>query len=227
LNTEQTTSKTVRYIEETTATNAAAPALEGDRKPEATLAVGQVDEPVRKVAVFLPVSDEMLDDAPGLRGYLNQRLSLFVRITEEDQLLRGNGTDPNLRGILNRSGIQTHNRASDTNLDAIRKITTKARTSFVEPTFVVMHPNQAETIDLVKATGSGEYISDPYRGGAVTLWAKPVVVTNAIGAGTVLVGSSQAATIYRRGGLVVEALNSHRDGGRRRSVGDEQLDEHL
>lgn len=47
----------------------------------------------------------MLDDAPNPRGYLNSRLSLFVRIVEEDQLLRGNGTDPNLRGILNRPGI--------------------------------------------------------------------------------------------------------------------------
>jgi hypothetical protein len=57
-----------------------------------------------------------------------------------------------------------------------------------------MHPNQPESIDLLKATGSGEYVGNPFGGGAVTLWGKPVVVTNAIGAGTVLVGSRQAAT---------------------------------
>jgi hypothetical protein len=43
-----TTSRTVRYISETTATNAAAPTSEADPKPESTLAYGEVDEPVRK-----------------------------------------------------------------------------------------------------------------------------------------------------------------------------------
>jgi HK97 family phage major capsid protein len=90
-------------------------------------------------------------------------------------------------------------------------VITKARTSYVEPTFVALHPNQLETIELSKTTGSGEYIANPFGGGPPTLWNKPVIVTNAIGAGTVLVGSRQAATIFRRGSLRIEASNSHSD----------------
>jgi HK97 family phage major capsid protein len=171
----------------------------------------QTDEPVRKIATYLGISDELLADSAQIQQWLNQRLSLFVRIAEEDQLLRGNGTAPNLRGILNRTGIQTHGRGSDTNLDAIRKMITKARTSYVEPSFVALHPNQLETIELAKTTGGGEYFGDPFRGGPTTLWGKPVIVTNGVGAGTVLVGSRQAATIFRRGSLRVEASNSHSD----------------
>jgi HK97 family phage major capsid protein len=121
LDTQQTASMTVRYLNESTATNAAAPTAEGADKPESTIQLDQVDEPVRKIATYLGISDELLEDAAGIQTWLNSRLGLFVRIAEEDQLLRGNGTAPNLRGILNRTGIQTHNRASDTNLDAIRK----------------------------------------------------------------------------------------------------------
>jgi HK97 family phage major capsid protein len=67
-----------------------------------------------------------------------------------------------------------------------------------------------ETIHLLKSTAN-EYLGDPFRGGPPSLWGKPLIVTNAIGAGTVLVGSRQAATIFRRGSLRVEASNSHQD----------------
>ena len=45
-----------------------------------------------------------------------------------------------------------------------------------------------------------------------TLWNKPVVVTSAMVPGTALVGAfSTGAQVFRRGGLTVEASNSHSD----------------
>jgi HK97 family phage major capsid protein len=45
-----------------------------------------------------------------------------------------------------------------------------------------------------------------------TLWGKRVVVTEAMDAGTALVGAfGTAAQVFRRGGLTVEASNSHSD----------------
>jgi HK97 family phage major capsid protein len=46
-------------------------------------------------------------------------------------------------------------------------------------------------------------------GAGDSLWGKPVYVTGALGAGTVIVGNSQAAQVWKRGGLSVEATNSH------------------
>jgi HK97 family phage major capsid protein len=82
-----TTASQVRYVNETVATNAAAGVAGAGLKPESTLDYDEVVEPVKKVATFLPASDELLEDAPSMRGYLNQRLSLFVRMEEERQLL--------------------------------------------------------------------------------------------------------------------------------------------
>ena len=57
---------------------------------------------------MLPVSDELLEDAPSIQSYLNGRLTLFVSIEEERQLLRGTGTNE-LIGLFNRSGGQAIN----------------------------------------------------------------------------------------------------------------------
>jgi HK97 family phage major capsid protein len=45
----------------------------------------------------------------------------------------------------------------------------------------------------------------------VSIWEKPVYVTGATGAtkGTAIVGTRESAQVWRRGGMSVEASNSH------------------
>jgi HK97 family phage major capsid protein len=44
---------------------------EAGTKPESTIAMSEVVEPVKKVATVLPISDELLEDAPSIQSYLN------------------------------------------------------------------------------------------------------------------------------------------------------------
>ena len=92
----QATSNSIRYVVEGTATEGAAAVAEGGTKPASDLALSTVDEPVQKLATILTVSDEMVEDVPAVTSYINGRLGLFVRIEEEDQLIRGDGTSPNI-----------------------------------------------------------------------------------------------------------------------------------
>jgi HK97 family phage major capsid protein len=89
--TSQTVASQVRYVNEGTALSGAAGVAEAGLKPESTIAMSEVVEPVKKIATLLPISDEMLEDSPSIQSYLNARLSLFVNIEEERQLLRGAG----------------------------------------------------------------------------------------------------------------------------------------
>jgi HK97 family phage major capsid protein len=212
----------VRYVREATNVNAAAGVNEGDLKPESTITFDTVDEPVRKIATFLPISDEMLEDASQLRSYLDGRLRLFVQHEEERQLLSGTGTAPQLRGILNRTGIQTVAKGAGASvLDALYTAITNIRVnSLVEPDGIVMHPTNYAAIRTQK-DGQGQY----YGGGPFTgaygnsgglapdnVWGLPVVVTPAIAVNTALVGAfASQAQMFRRGGLTVEASNSHAD----------------
>lgn len=228
----QTTSITVRYLKESTATNAASTVAEGGTKPESTLIYTQVDEPVRKIANVIKVSDEMLNDLPFIRSQIDGRLTLFVRITEEAELLTGNGVAPDLTGLLNRSGLTAAQAVGgDTRIDAIYKDVTKIRVgSFLEPDGIVLHPTDWQTIRLLKDAnnqyyGGGPFNYGPYGVGDArdfntvtrsvpqdTLWGLRVVVTTAMTQGTALVGAfATAAQVFRNGGLTVEATNSNED----------------
>jgi HK97 family phage major capsid protein len=216
----QTTMNTIPYIKETSFTNAAATVAEEGEKPEATFALEDALAPVRKIAVIARVTDEMWNDFPTLRDYINNRLRFMVEQEEEDQLLNGAGTGSSLTGILNVSGIQTQ--ALSTNIaETVFKAFTKIRSvGFFEPDGIVLHPNDWEAVRLSKDSANQYYGGGPFTGaygnsGGMApdmLWGKRVVVTTAITEGTGLVGAFKlGAQIWQREGITVEATNSHED----------------
>ena len=217
----------VRYVSETTATNAAAPVSELGTKPESTLVFGEVSEPIRKIATLLPISDELLEDAPQISAYLNQRLTLFVQQQEEAQLLLGSGTAPALRGLIATTraiGTYARGTADDNALALFKAMNGTRGSSFLDPDAIIIHPSNWQAIRTAKDS-QGQYMGGgpffgPYGGpqgpagasqfSADSLWGVRVVVTSAITVGTALVGAfGTAAAIHRRGGLTVEATNSH------------------
>lgn len=210
-----TESNLITYMRETTFTNAAAAVAEGGTKPESTLVFDQVSDAVKKIAHWLPVTDEMLEDVSQIRSYIDSRLRLGLDITKEDQLLNGDGTAANVTGLVNRSGLTTAEaRGSNTNADAIFIEMMKVfNASFVMPTGVVMNPANWQTTQLSK-DGEGRYYgSGPFAGAqSPVLWGLPVAVTPSIVANTALTGAfSSAAQVFNRGGVRVEASNSHSD----------------
>ena len=71
----------------------------------------------------------------------------------------GNGTAPNLRGILNRTGIQTVTGYAMSTIDSIYKGITQVRAvAFSEPSALVVHPQDWFDIRTSKAVtgGSGQ-----------------------------------------------------------------------
>lgn len=110
----QTNQPTVRYMRETSYTNAAGWVSEGTAKPEATFNLEEVDAAVRKAAVWTKVTDESFEDFTQLRPYIDQRLALMLRTKIDSDLLNGTGVAPQIAGLLGTSGIQTAEMASNT-----------------------------------------------------------------------------------------------------------------
>ncbi len=220
-----TNSNTVRFPRVTASTNAAAVApeigaIEGGG--QSIVKFGMLNEPVEKIATVLYISDEMLEDASGLRSYIDSQLGYFVRATEEDQLLNGDGTPPELAGLLDDTATRrritgydsSFTQGGDTIADAVYKAKSSIRkTAFLEPDACVVHPDDWETIRLAK-DGNDNYFNGlgPFVGGGVEppIWGMRVVVTAAIASGTILVGAfKQGAQLFRRGGVSIDASNSN------------------
>lgn len=215
-----TDSNAIIYMVETVFTNAAAPVAEGIAKPESTLVFDQKTDPVSKIAHWIPVTEELLEDVPAIQSYIDARLELGVQLAEEDQLLNGNGTPPNLLGILNRSGLATavaRNAGAtppESNADALlRQITAIATTSFIYPEGIVMNPTNWFTIQTSKDNNLQYFGGGPFSPlPTASLWGLPLAPTPTIVAGTALVGAfNSQAQIFRKGGIRIEASNSHQD----------------
>lgn len=193
---------------------------EGGQKPQMHYLFTTVTESLSKIAGFIKLSDEMLDDLAFLVSEINTRLLYDLSIFEEQQLLNGDGTAPNLRGLLNRSGIQTETAATAADdFDAIFRAQTKVQVvTGLAADGLVIHPTDYQKLRLAKDANLQYLGGGPFTGsygvGGVPLqppvWGLRTVVTTAIAAGTALVGAyNQAATVYRKGGVTVSSTNSN------------------
>lgn len=201
----------VVYMEETTFTNNAAETAEAGTFPESALALTEQSSPVRKISTFLPVTDEQLEDEQQARGYVNNRLPFMLRQRLDGQILVGNGTAPNLRGILNVVGIQTQAKGADPVPDAVYKALVLVRvTGRANPGAVVFHPLDWQDVRLLR-TADGIYIwGNPSDAGPDRIWGLPVVQSDAITQNTALVGDFAGySELAVRRGIDVQVSNSH------------------
>jgi HK97 family phage major capsid protein len=176
-------------MRETITTVAAAERAEAGLYAEADISYAEDSSTVRSIGVSLPVSDEQLEDVPGVQGMIDGRLLFFLRQRLDGQVLTGTGAAPLLRGILNVVGVQTQAKGADPTFDAIHKAITLVQvTGRSVPSAIILHPNDWQDIRLTR-TADGIYIlGNPADVGAQRLWGLPAVVTDAETEGTGLVG---------------------------------------
>lgn len=211
-----TDQQAVVYMTETTFTPAATEALESSVYAEAALAYTEINAPTRKIAVFIPVTDEQLADVGQIQSILNQRLPFFVRQRLDYQILNGTGTAPQLQGIISGSvaNLQTQAKSTDPAPDAIYKAIVKVRiTGRANPNVIVMHATDYQNVRLLR-TADGIYIwGNPSEMGDVQrMWGLPVVIMDSGAQGTALVGDFAGfSQLVERKGLEVKISDSHSD----------------
>ncbi len=178
------------YMEETTRTHAAAERAEGVAAPESTFVWTEKTSPVRKIFDSIPVTDEQLEDEAQIQSLLDSRLQFGVRQRLDLQILVGDGTPPNLEGILNVTGIQTQALGTDDRISAFMKTLTKIRfTGRASPSGAVMHPNDWQDYILLKNSNGDFLFGNPFQGaGPTSLLGVPIAVSDAETENTALIG---------------------------------------
>ena len=200
-----------KYMEETTFTNNAAETAEGGTYGESAFALTERSSTVQKIAVWVPVTDEQLEDVDGIGTYLDNRLRFQIRQRLDGQILTGNGATPNLRGVNNVVGIQTQAKGADPTPDAVYKAIVLVRvTGRAFPDAVVMHPLDWQDIRLLR-TVDGIYIwGNPSEAGPERIWGIQTVQSDAQTQNTSVVGDfGNFSLLAVKRGIEVKVSDSH------------------
>jgi HK97 family phage major capsid protein len=208
-----TTAQKITYFEETTFTNSAAETDEAAAKPESAIDFTLREDNVRKIATWVPVTDEMMEDVPGFESYIRGRLGFMVKQREELQLLRGAGTGVTIQGLYNRTGVQTVTGYGMSTIDSIlAAITEVQKDAFVEPTAIVIHPNDWFQVRTSKDT-TGNYLLGPATldPNQARPWGLQVRVTTNALENTALVGAYNQAQVFRRTGISIAISTENED----------------
>lgn len=226
----RTTSDAVTALAESSFTNNAAEVAEATAtnegaKPESALAFSEATFPVRTVAHWIPVTRQMVEDLPAMEAYINDRLLTGLARREDNQILNGDGSAPNLTGLLNTSGIQNLNAAhfsgnpvvnagtSSENINRILRAKMQiAFTGYAVASFVVMNPTDWEKFATYSDGDRMYFFGGPGTSGNVpTLWGLPVVISQNITAGTALVGDGSMAAVADRVQATLYMADQHSD----------------
>lgn len=209
-----TTSNLVEYSRELLFTNNAAETNEGVKKPESVLTFEEANAPVKTIAHWIKVSKQVLADAPALQSYIDTRMRYGVEYRIDSQLINGNGTNPNISGLLDSGNFTAADTplTADTALDTLNKAIYKVYEADYAPTAILLNPADWGAIERTKATDGQYIIGNPTGLLGPVLWGLPVIVSNAVPQGTFLVGAFDiAAQVWNRENTVVELFEQDED----------------
>lgn len=210
----RTGSNMVEYAKMVTRTNAAAVVTEGGTKPESNYEWDKADAPVRTIAHWVNVSRQAMEDAAQLQSEIDGELRYGLDLTEELELLKGDGTGQHLSGLVTEATDYSAAFAvtGQTMIDVLRLALLQASLAEYDADGIVLHPTDWARIELTK-DGEFRYLfANVMQLTGPSLWGKPVVPTQSMDADEFLVGSFRAAgTIYDRMDAEVLISSEHSD----------------
>ena len=193
---------------------------DGGLKPESDLTLAVRTGLVETVAHTIPVTRKAAADAPQVMAIIDTFMRDGLDEKIEDGILNGTGTSPQLRGLLNGtnpyalhaiSGVAAAGRvdALVTAISTIRQFDRSYRPNAV----LVNSADWYSDTFLTKKDGNGNYmLTSPFQApGAVNLWGLRPVITDAVPAGTQVVGDWRFALIADRMRAQMFMTDSHKD----------------
>lgn len=183
-------------------------------KPESAMTLTVVSSPVETIAHLIPITRRAAADGPQARALVDAFLLQGLAEEREDQILNGNGTSPNLKGILQTAGINTVGSAG-TDIDAVVAAIAAIRAGRRRPNAMVVHPSDWYSTGFLLAKDTqGRYLLGDPRASIEqlnTLWGLRVVVTEAMTENTALVGDFSQAVVADRQQASIYVTDSHKD----------------
>jgi HK97 family phage major capsid protein len=214
-----TSSNAVEFTRENAFTNSAAEAAEGSAKAESALTWTLVNMPISTVAHWIKISRQLAADNQALAAYVDTRMRYGVNLKVEQQLVAGDGTAPNISGILDSGNFTAHGIADAAlgttlkKLVLIRKIMAASWAAGFAADGILLNPADWAAIEIdLLTTAAGQTLYSVTDNGQPRLFGVPVIQSVGMTADNVAVGAfAQAYMIHNREGVVVEMSDSDSD----------------
>jgi HK97 family phage major capsid protein len=186
---------------------------EGELKPGMAITTEMVTAPVRKIAVTLHLSEEVLDDMPRFVSYLQARANTAVSDLKDAQLLFGDGTGNNLIGVSTLAqpfSAGPLRKAGASNVDVLRAGVAQVRRLKEKCTAIFANPDDIAQMELdLDAAGRPILTSAPGQLIA-TIGRIPVIELDAVPVGSFLMGNfAGAAQYFERKGRTVKVYDQN------------------
>lgn len=200
----------VNSLREASWTNSAREVTQGAAKPESDLTFEAYNVTIETVAHWIKVTKQLMADAPAVMSYINVRLRDGLAQRIDRQLFLGNGTTPNLSGLIDSGNYTAYSLAAsgDTVTDAINKAKYALWAATGEaPDVAIVNPADWGAMERTReSSGSGMYLyGAPGQMAGSNPFGVQIVLSNNITAGNILVGNvGKAAVLYEREGAVIE-----------------------
>lgn len=180
--------------------------VQGSAKAQVDFDITMANAPAQVIAGYVRISRQMLDDVPAMTSFLQARLLEKYLVAEDAQLLSGNGTAPNLQGILGVATAATGGATVD--VEQLVQAISQVEASNYSATGILINPldwanivNTKNTASAYSLPGSTVVTTD----GQLSIAGIPIFKSTAIAADSFLVGDwSMGAQIMQRDGISVQ-----------------------
>ena len=204
------TGQNYTYFREKLHTRGAGMVAEGGSKPTSDVTFEAATDRVKKIAVWMPVTEEALADVPQMQGYIQELLRYDLKLEEETQILKGDGTGENLNGLMTQATIYNANltKAGDTSIDIVRRgIYQVRKQSKLSADGVVMSELDWMNIELQK-DGENRYLFANLQG-LVTpiLWGRPVITSDSMDEGDTEAGGEFLIANFARAAILFDRMS--------------------
>ena len=177
-----TQSDVVRFVKESAYDNGAATAAEGATIGQSDFDFTATDANVQKISTYFRISEEMLADTPQLTSYLSARAPEKLLEVEDTQILNGNGTAPNLSGIITdaadfAAGGFANAIESANEFDVLTVAMNQLSLANYSANYILINPTDFHKILLLKDS-TNKYLKDQwYQGLEPRINGVPVVLS--------------------------------------------------
>lgn len=208
-----TDAQTISYVKEANAEDGAATVAEGATLAQSDIDLVESTVKLEKIGTYMRITEEMINDIPALTSFLSARVPQRILAVEDNQILNGDGTSPNIDGLFTdgtafvtgASGAFYQSVESANEYDVLIAALNQLQLANYKANIVLLNPTDLHKIVLLKSTAN-EYLKNQiYQGLQPSIAGVPVVTNTAVTAGKFLVMDSNRATqFWVRQNLAVE-----------------------